>query len=54
MQRFAKPYNLRVELVRFQYVPPYKYKVSVKCYGSTTVSKTAGEGSTPSTGAIMR
>lgn len=22
MQRFAKPYNLRVELVRFQYVPP--------------------------------
>jgi enoyl-[acyl-carrier protein] reductase II len=27
---------------------------SVKCYGSTAVSKTAGEGSTPSTGAINR
>ena len=26
-------------------------KISVKCYGSTAVSKTAGEGSTPSTGA---
>ena len=26
--------------------------ISVKCYGSTSVSKTEGEGSTPSTGAI--
>ena len=23
MQRFAKPYNRKVELVRFQYAPPY-------------------------------
>ena len=49
MQRFAKPYNRKVELVRLQYAPP----ISLKCYGSTSVSKTEGVGSTPTTGAII-
>lgn len=41
------------ERVRFSYLPPFIWNLEVKCYDSTEVSKTSGQGLTPCTSATL-